>query len=597
MTNALVLAATYNKRPLKLTTDGAVDPDKLTRELGNIEAALRIPVAATGGYFTLTDPQWGGDPNGRRDNSAAMRKILGIIASGLTPIRAIYAPGGTYLFADNFTLTGGDHDNVTLFGDGPSTCFKLSDHPNTANVEAGWMCMLTGTASAPLVGFRSHGIQWDGRKAETAWATTSYGIVAYPDAVLEDCQVEASWFHDFRTSGVQWFVGGLRAALCWSNDNTAHGFGVSIDNTFGDAFAELYACTATGNAGYGFDLAAGKVKASGLLATGNTFGGGKTTNLCEYLSLTDALFEDNDGVGWGHTTDGSLQPELHYDNITCRGNGRRGMMVLAASDASTFGTISCVGNGLITPDSSDLQFGDTGEPLYRFSATLLSTEGSGNDRGILIDGDVTDYSIGAVFAKGSASQGFEDTCTGPTRGQVGTMHLVNCNQDATAGANGAAVEVNRAGSFTVGSAIFEDTQGSPTQTGAFYFASGCVGTVTKASFGTGIATPYYVASNGTVILHENAWTALRSVSATTTALYTDDTILVDATGAARTVNLPAATNQTGKRYTVKKIDASANAVTVDPSGAETIDGAGTYALTVQYQSVTCQSDGTTWWVL
>ena len=39
---------------------------------------------------------------------------------------------------------------MTIFGDGPSTVFKLSDYPNTANVEAGWMCPLDGTASAPL---------------------------------------------------------------------------------------------------------------------------------------------------------------------------------------------------------------------------------------------------------------------------------------------------------------------------------------------------------------------------------------------------------------------------------------------------------------
>ena len=58
----------------------------------------------------------------------------------------------------------------------------------------------------------------------------------------------------------------------------------------------------------------------------------------------------------------------------------------------------------------------------------------------------------------------------------------------------------------------------------------------------------------------------------------------NAVGGNMTVNLPAATGN-GRLVTIKKIDASANTVTIDGSGTETIDGALTYVLTAQWHVV------------
>lgn len=69
----------------------------------------------------------------------------------------------------------------------------------------------------------------------------------------------------------------------------------------------------------------------------------------------------------------------------------------------------------------------------------------------------------------------------------------------------------------------------------------------------------------------------------------DSIIPVDATAGVVTVTLPATPSG---QYTIKKIDASANAVTV--SG--TIDGAASYALSSQYDSVTV-AGGTEWHVI
>lgn len=76
----------------------------------------------------------------------------------------------------------------------------------------------------------------------------------------------------------------------------------------------------------------------------------------------------------------------------------------------------------------------------------------------------------------------------------------------------------------------------------------------------------------------------------------DATILVTA-GVAATVNLPAAAQSKGRIVTVKKVDASANAVTLkDVSGAN-VEGAATKSLAAQFNGARMQSDGTAWWYL
>lgn len=73
------------------------------------------------------------------------------------------------------------------------------------------------------------------------------------------------------------------------------------------------------------------------------------------------------------------------------------------------------------------------------------------------------------------------------------------------------------------------------------------------------------------------------------------TLFVDATAGALTVYLP---DQPvgGRRRTIMKSDASANAVTVDGNG-NNINGAGTSALAAQYDSITVEADGTQWWII
>ena len=63
------------------------------------------------------------------------------------------------------------------------------------------------------------------------------------------------------------------------------------------------------------------------------------------------------------------------------------------------------------------------------------------------------------------------------------------------------------------------------------------------------------------------------------------------------MTLPRAANMRNGTFFIKKIDVSANAVTVAGGGTDTIDGAATKVLAAAYNSILICSDGATWWIL
>ena len=77
----------------------------------------------------------------------------------------------------------------------------------------------------------------------------------------------------------------------------------------------------------------------------------------------------------------------------------------------------------------------------------------------------------------------------------------------------------------------------------------------------------------------------------------DYTILCDTTSGPLTVTLPVAGGSSnGHIYNVKKIDSTANAVTIAADGAETIDGNISISIAVQWTCLTVQSNGTDWFI-
>ncbi|MEP7229669.1 MAG: hypothetical protein ABI691_05425 [Ginsengibacter sp.] len=83
-----------------------------------------------------------------------------------------------------------------------------------------------------------------------------------------------------------------------------------------------------------------------------------------------------------------------------------------------------------------------------------------------------------------------------------------------------------------------------------------------------------------------------------TVTASDYTIVYNNTTSARTVTLPTASGITGRIYVIKKISSSTSRdVTIATAGSETIDGAASKVLTIQYTQMTVQSDGSNWIIL
>lgn len=86
----------------------------------------------------------------------------------------------------------------------------------------------------------------------------------------------------------------------------------------------------------------------------------------------------------------------------------------------------------------------------------------------------------------------------------------------------------------------------------------------------------------------------RTVMGNTTATAGDCVLLCDCAIGPLTVNLPAVASVSGIMYFIKKIDATANKVTIDANGSQTIEGSLTVELSGQFDQLHIQSDGSEW---
>lgn len=101
----------------------------------------------------------------------------------------------------------------------------------------------------------------------------------------------------------------------------------------------------------------------------------------------------------------------------------------------------------------------------------------------------------------------------------------------------------------------------------------------------------------------NAWTILaanpiiQSKSTTYTILISDDIVFGDSSGGTFTFTLPTAVGNDGKVITIKKIEASFNAITIDGNASETINGSATTTLNTDNETIKIVSDGSNWEIL
>lgn len=86
-------------------------------------------------------------------------------------------------------------------------------------------------------------------------------------------------------------------------------------------------------------------------------------------------------------------------------------------------------------------------------------------------------------------------------------------------------------------------------------------------------------------------------TASYTATFSDELILVDTTGGNVTITLPSSTRISGKVYRIKRLTGGVNTLTVQGSGGATIDGAASISLPTQWDARNLVTDGTGWFIL
>jgi hypothetical protein len=143
--------------------------------------------------------------------------------------------------------------------------------------------------------------------------------------------------------------------------------------------------------------------------------------------------------------------------------------------------------------------------------------------------------------------------------------------------------------FTLGST-------SVTTTGTrFNYLSGVTGT-------TGTTTSNLVFSDsptlsGTITFNGALSLPTTSKSANYTATSSDYSIFCTGGSSGIIITLPASASNSGRIYVIKKVDSGLGKITIDGNASETIDGELTWVLTLQFESITIQSNGSNWYII
>jgi hypothetical protein len=140
-------------------------------------------------------------------------------------------------------------------------------------------------------------------------------------------------------------------------------------------------------------------------------------------------------------------------------------------------------------------------------------------------------------------------------------------------------------------AAFDDTSGA---TGDIYYRDAS-GNFVRLGIGSGNQVLSVV--SGLPTWKQGILATSIKTGTTYTITSTDTVVIADATSNAVTITLPTASTVTGYRYFIKRKDNTANVVTVARSGSDTIDGAASFTLDLQYTSMTVVSDGTNWYII
>ena len=301
------------------------------------------------------------------------------------------------------------------------------------------------------------------------------------------------------------------------------------------------------------------------------------------------------------------------DGITAGTNGQHLVLLNLSGAAVTIQNQSgaaSTNDRIVTGSNADLTLENTASLFLIYNSTdarwyVVGGSGGGSSTFSSVGSNAAVVAYNAVYLDSSSNAQQLDATTDSK------VEFVGVSLDASVLGGSVRVQVAgevdipaaliEGGSFTVGKPVYASVSNPgkyqstlPSTAGLWVIPVGVATTATKMAInGAGSSTAVKITSEVDPYVYANVTTA-SGTSGAVTLTNANSIVLVNASGASRTVTLPAPTS--GKIFNIKKTDSSVNTVVISPSSG-TIDGAASKSLVAQYDSLTITSDGTNFFII
>jgi hypothetical protein len=324
-----------------------------------------------------------------------------------------------------------------------------------------------------------------------------------------------------------------------------------------------------------------------VTTSGNITLGGTLSNVNLTSQITGTLPVANGGTGVT-TSSGASSVVLRDANQNVTANAFfNNLATVAAAGTTTTLTVASAPVQLVTgsggqtmklPDATTLSNGTIFSFNNNQSSGAITVNNNSNT--LIVSVPSGGYTTVVLLSNATAAGTWDRHDQTPSNVTWSTNTLDYSGSITSATWNGATVTVNRGGTGLATIPANAVVTGN---------ATGSLTTIAPGNSGN------VLTSNGTVWSSQApATSSIVAKTAAYTATTSDSTILASAASAAFSITLPTSVGATGKFYTIKKTDSSANVVTIATTSSQTIDGAATKALSYQYDAYTVQSDGSNW---
>jgi len=378
---------------------------------------------------------------------------------------------------------------------------------------------------------------------------------------------------------------GALGATVAGNNNTGLGYQAGItntsggNNTFVGYLADATLNNLTNATAIGYNA---KVASSNSLVLGGT--GANTVNVAIGNNAFDGTNPEKLLIDAGTTTSvnavyakGSINNYLQFN-----------IQNLSAGAQSSSDLVATANNGTETTNFVDLGINGSG---YSYQSGNPIETGKPNDGYLISSGN--DFYV--VNNNASKDMLF---LTGGTAAANERMRILSSgNVGIGTSTPGNKLEINsgiggasglRLKQMPAGAVLFMSSTADVAQNNNNFFFD-------ATNYRLGIASG--AAPNSTLQVGGSISLGVVTKSANYTASVSDHTILCNNTSGSITISLPPAAGASGRVYVIKKISGILNNVVIDGNLSETIDGATTATLSIQYNSVMIQSDGSNWFIL